>query len=236
MNKIIAFSLFLSGLTIQIHGQVIRTLSGQNMEDLTSRNQQFLFQDFTDGSVLYKNGSSARGKMNYNLVVGELRFIDPANGQQMALANPGDVVLVAISGRHFIPLSKSGEFLEIIENGTVALAVRRKTIAQHYGKEGAYGTINTASSIETINTVSDGSTGKTENISTVDYQTLSTTETYYLVVNGKPQLISNKKSLLNAYQKGIRPLIEQYMTDANVSVKDEQTLIMLTKYGNTLLH
>ena len=52
----------------------------------------FLFDDYTEGTVLMKNGAQSKGKLNFYLPKGEFFYIDDQDGNKIkALANTDDV-------------------------------------------------------------------------------------------------------------------------------------------------
>ena len=230
----IALSLWALSISYEAHSQqsIKKIESGKDLEDFTTLGQQYLFAEFEEGTVLKKDGSYARGKMNYNLVVGEMQFIDPQKEEVLALAEITNVAAVSILGRFFVPFSSKGEFLEILTDGTGSLGVKRRTVARPYGKEGAYGTINTSSSIESIQTVT--SDGKPETISVSDYKLITSQSLYYLLTNGKSKLILNKKTILNAYPKSTHSQIELFITEGNIDLRKEDDLIALIDFCNQL--
>ena len=236
MNKVIYTLLLLTGLSIQLHAQSQRTVqkieSGTNLEQFTSSLQQYLFQEFEDCIVMYNDSSFSRGKMNYNLVVGEMQFLVPNSEQVLALSNIGDIATVTIAGRVFVPFSKGGEFLEILVDGTSALAIKRRTVATPYGKEGAYGTISSTTSIESINAVSYD--GKQQNISVSDYKLIESKTLFYIVANGKKLQIAGKKTILNSYPKNFHTRIDQFITANKINLRNEADLVKLIKYCNIL--
>ena len=237
MKTMIFTLLLLLGLPVHSYARSQQDLkkieSGTDVEQMASQEQLYLFQNFEDGVVIKKNGAFARGKLNYNLVVGQMQFIDPATEERLALADIATVATVSISGRSFIPLSARGEFLEILVDGANSLGVKRRTITRTYGKEGAYGVIHTSASIESVQTL-PLSERPAEAFSVSNYQLISSQSLFYLVTNGKRKLIQNKKTILNAYPKSVRPQIDQYISDSNIDLRNEQELITLINFCNLL--
>jgi hypothetical protein len=236
MNKIICILLLLTSFSIRSYaqqGKIINVESGKNLENFTSQEYRYLFENFENGTVLFNNGSVGQGKMNYNLLVGEMQFIDSKTEEILALANVQDVTAVSIAGRMFIPFStKSNEFMEILLDGDLSLTIKRKTTAVPYGKAGAYGTVNTSAAITSVSSIDYDV--KRESLSVSEYQQISIQTDYYLVSTGKHILITTKKTILDAIPKNKRPQIEQYMADRNLNLKEEQDLIKLIEYCNQL--
>ena len=236
MNKIGYTLLLIAGISIQLCAQsskvVHKVESGANLEELVSPVQQYLFQDFEDCMVMYNDSSWSRGKMNYNLVVGEMQFFMPKSKEILALSNIEDVASITIAGRVFVPLPKGKEFMEIIVKGINSLAVKRRTVVTPYGKQGAYGTINSTSSVESISAMSYD--GRRQDLSVSDYSLIELKTVFYLVIKEKKQQIVGKKTILNAYPKEIRTQIFQFITENKINLKNETDLIKLIKYCNKL--
>ena len=237
MKKIIYPLLLVACLTMQLHAQsrqeIKKIEAGQNLEQYVSSELLYIFEDFEDGAIVYNNGAGSRGKLNYNLLIGEMQFIDPVTNEILSLANVREVSAVSIAKRFFVPFHiYNGEFMEVLAEGTNWLAVKRKTIAIPYGKEGPYGAVFANSSIESVQNISHS--GMQYNIPVSNYQSISSQKLYYLVYNGKETLVKNEKSILNTYPRSQRPIIEQFIKDNNIDTKEEADLVRLIHFCNQL--
>ena len=61
----------------------------------------FLFDDFQEAVVYFKNGSQFREKMNYNILANKFYFVDRVDNKVKALSNPQDIQVIKFGNRVF---------------------------------------------------------------------------------------------------------------------------------------
>ena len=62
----------------------------------------FLFDDFRDAAIYFTNGSSASGKVNYNVTEKELYYIDNSDGMVKIIADKENIRIIKFDDRSFI--------------------------------------------------------------------------------------------------------------------------------------
>ncbi len=233
MKKIIAILTFLfSGSLLQAQQQTIDVKSGDDLTEVTPKEMQYIFDDFTNGTVSFKDGTSGSGKLNYNTLLEEMQFIEQGTNNILALANLENIVSVTIAGRQFIPNRVRREFVEVLISENVGLAIKYKGSAISLGKEGAYGSIGTTSAMTSYSSVT--SDQSTTNLSVKEKVAVKLSSTCYLVKGGKFTTIKGAKTFLAAYPKDKAESISKYIHDNNVNFKSKESLIRLTEYCNGL--
>lgn len=85
----------------------------------------YRFPSFTDANVKLKNGGTGASKMNFNLLVCEMQFIDP-HGDTLSIAKPQDIDSIALGGSTFF--YKDGYQEMIRATNLVKLLVVRKVV------------------------------------------------------------------------------------------------------------
>ena len=234
MKRILAYSLSLLlalGLTHQVKSQVIEANSGDTLNYLVSQDVQYAFDEFCEGTVFFKSGTTTKAKLNYSYLVNGMQFIDEKTGEMLTLNNVPDVSLVLIASRLFVPAGGS-EFMELLTKGDVRLAVNRRAKALSLGRTGAYGMVNTTSSITSY---SDSELdGQMKSLNVKDNIKITTDRLYYLYKDGGKTLVKGVKSYLKVYPKEKGTEIERYVSANKVDFKKEADLIKLTEYCNQL--
>ena len=86
--------------------QIVEAASGEDLTTKVSTQMQYLFSEFTVGDVFFK-GHKSSGKLNYNMLLGEMQFEE--KNQVLSIANMKDVIMVNIDNRKFYPF-KNKEF------------------------------------------------------------------------------------------------------------------------------
>lgn len=230
--KAILFLLFLItcwNLNAQSNRQALEVTHGDTLNKVVNNDIRYAFEEFTNGMVMFKNGTTAAAKLNYDYLMEEMQFIDEKTGDIMALASPSDVSIVAINGRKFIYKSGSA-FIEQLSDGNTYLGVYRKAKATSAGKTGAYGTVSNTSSIESLSSTGDAR----YSFAVKEHIQVKTDDVYYLYDNGKASIIKNVKSYTKAYPSSKASSIEKYAADNDINFKKAADLIKLTEYCNQL--
>ena len=235
-NFLLAICLMVGlALNAQDKKQVLELSYGDTLTNVVDKSVQYAFDEFTDGTVLYKDGSRSKAKMNYNYLVGEMQFMDLSSSNKvLSLANISDVVMVTISDEQFIPLGSDLEFMQLITKGDVRLAAKRKGKARSMGKKGAMGITNPTSRV--VSLTEYATDNEVRHVEAAEDMKISIDNTYYLYggeKNGVTQ-IKGVKAYLKNYPKDKSTLIEQYAKDNKVNFYNEKDLIKLTEYCNKL--
>src|SRR5262245_48870368 len=125
MKKIITIILFtflLSDLSAQ---------QDQHVKQLT----QYLFTDFSQGSVLQKSGTVIKTLLNYNTLTQEMIFRQ--NNQQLALADVQNIDTVFLSQKKFIPVNNA--FYVVATDTKVPLLIQYEADVVQPGSETGFG-------------------------------------------------------------------------------------------------
>ena len=208
--------------------EIIEAVSGEDLNKRVKQHMQYLFPEFSDGFV-YLKGMRSAGKLNYNMLVGEMHFID--NENQVLALNTDDVQMVNIDNRKFYPFNKMEFVEELLVAGNLQLQIRRKGNVASHSKKGAYGMSSSTSAITSYNSIQGAD--RTHNLSVIENVMISLNKFYYLVIDNKRFLIKNQKTFTKQFSQH-KTQIEAFVKDQNISFDNEDDLITLVKYCNTL--
>ena len=223
-----------TGLSLgaQQRTQLVSVTQGDDLVEHAATTLQFVFPDFTEGNVVYHNGKTIAGKLNYNILLGEMQFVDPDSQQVFALANPNEVTMVTIGQRMFLPLNGK-EFLEILTYGNIQLAVRYKGNRLSHGRQTPYGNTSPAARSSDLTGYEAGG-GYMSPLEAKENIKITVT-TYYYLINGKKQtLITGSKSFLKVFPKGKSDVIQEYIRQNNINFNHRGNLIALVNYCELL--
>ena len=107
----------------------------------------FLFEEYTNGSVLLKNGSKVSVLLNYDASNRKMMF--KQDNMELILVNGDQIDTVYIDNRKFVPIGDSFREVVSLENGLVFIDWSLKNAYRGY--KGAYGQLSQAK-VEVINT------------------------------------------------------------------------------------
>jgi hypothetical protein len=232
MKKYIFLWLLLPVWVSAQNREIVEAASGEDLTKKVSTHMQYLFPEFTSGDVYYKGSPKGSGMMNYNMLAGEMQFVE--DGKLLALANVKDVILVNIDNRKFYPFNDKEFVEEIVSTGKVQLRVRRRgNVAQH-SKKGAYGTSSSTSSITSYSSIN--SDNRQYNLTVEENVLITLNRTYYLVgLNGKYTVIKNRKTFSKQFP-GHDTQIESFVKEQQTRFDNEDDLKALMEYCSKLNH
>ena len=230
MKKYIILFLFIPGLLSGQSRQIVESVSGEDVSKRVSHRMQYVFPEFTNGEVFYIGMPKVSGSLNYNMLVGEMQFVE--NGQVLALADIERVLLVSIDNRKFYRFKKNEFAEELYSTGSCFLRARYRGNAVTHGKKGAYGTTSSTASITSYSSYS--ANNQTFNLNVAEEVLVSVDNFYYLVgTNGKYTQIKNVKAFTKHFPK-YKSQIEAFVKENNIKFNDQNSLISLLAFCSTL--
>ena len=229
MKKLII--LFLLPMYISAQEKVmLDVLSGEDLGNRVSTGMQYVFQDFTKGEVHFDNGRKNSSMLNYNMLLGEMQFVD--NEAILSLATLKDIKMIIINDRKFFPYNNSEFCEELHATEDVRLCVKRNARPLEQSKSGAMGIETSTRSSTTYNSI-DNNSGVRNDLEVQRKILVSTKDTYFLMNKGKYFQIKNQKSFIKLY-----PLhsakIEAYVIEHDTDFKNEDDLEALIAYCSNL--
>ena len=210
--------------------QIVEAASGEDLSKKVSTQMQYVFPEFTTGDVYFKGLPKSSGKLNYNMLLGEMQFVE--KDQVMALANVKDVVLVNIGNRKFYPFNDKEFTEELLSTGNYQLRVKRKGSMAQHAKKGAYGGYSSTSAITSYSSI--GADNRVYNLSVTENILVSVNYLYYLVgSNNKYTPIRNVKTFTKQFPKS-KVRIETFVKEHNTQFDNGNDLIALLEYCSKL--
>ncbi len=210
--------------------EVIEAASGEDLTKKVSTHIQYLFPEFTSGDVYYVGTPKGSGMLNYNMLLGEMQFVE--DGKVLALANVKDVILVNIDNRKFYLFNDKEFAEELLSTSKGQLRVRRKGNTAQHSKKGAYGASSSTSSITSYSSINGDN--RQYNLTVEENVLITLNYFYYLVgLNGKYTLIKNQKTFTKQFP-GHNAQIEAFVKEHNTRFDNEEDLKALMEYCSKL--
>lgn len=185
----------------------------------------YLFPQFTEGTILMKDGKINTLSLNFNSLTEEMVF--KASSKVMAIVK-GEIELVDtvyINDRRFAVVND--KFMELLYNGGIELYAEHKCSVISPGKPGPYGTTSQTSSTATISSLYAGGTVYSltlpEGYATRPY-------TYYWIKkNGELTKFTNIKQLQKFYA-GKKEQYKAYTKENSVKFENQESIAKMVKY------
>lgn len=192
---------------------------------------EYLFKDFQQSLVYYKDGRVFKVKLNYSLARNAFMFIDENDKNNVKLfAEPEMVRVLKIDNRTF-QLTPKGLAQEHL-NQDPYLAVTYRGRSRPQGKQVGYGGRSETASVDSYSSIqSAGHIFKleTEKIIIADVQKRYTTKR-----NGKEKAFETSKQFLKLYPKEQQETIQKYIKTQKTDFDDPQQVLELVKYAEAL--
>ncbi|MFD1145204.1 hypothetical protein ACFQ4C_29000 [Larkinella insperata] len=209
----------------------IRVKGGPNWQRSVPFPERYRYPDFRTGTLTYLNGLTATGRFNYNILIGEMQFIDP-RGDTLALANETTIRSVQVAEVAFLYDQKYG-FMEVTaEYLPVKLAMKPIFKTVRAEKNGAYNQSSGTSSITQYKSFV-GSTGQLARLGQ-EGDLLLEKDVVYLVIdqNNRFHRLS-KGTILKIFSKN-KSAIEAYLKTESIDFKKERDLRKLLQFCSEL--
>lgn len=201
---------------------------GEKVTEALPKDVLYRYPAFTDGYVHFRNTAVGTGKMNYNNLIGKIQFID-VSGDTLELNNDPPIRFVTMASDTFY-FEKKWMQLAYPENN-ILLAKSSVLNLVNRQRKGAMGVISEGS-VNPVTQLSFNATPLRE-LPTDEILTFAFHSEYYCgdrFGHFKPATRKGYLSLFGTKEKQI----ESYLTDHPVDFSNEEDLIRLTAFINSL--
>lgn len=188
-----------------------------------TKKKTLLFNKYTNGSVLLKNGLKISTQLNYDTSNKTMMY--QQNGQEMILLNNNEVDTIYISNRKFIPYNKV--YVEFVETKNNNIILINWNLKQKYrGNKGAYSQI-TQNKVETLNT-SYWTHDEYQNQSTEIVDFVRKNE-YWFRIGNEQRTCKNEKDLIKIFPEKKNEIL-QYIKENKVEFNNPSDAIKLIDF------
>lgn len=188
----------------------------------------YLFPQFTEGTILMKDGNINSLSLNFNSLTEEMVF--KGNSKVLAIVK-GEVELVDtayIKGRRFVVVND--KFMELLHSRGIELYAEHKCSVIAPGKPGPYGTTSQTSSTTTLSSLYTG--GTVYALSLPDGYTTRPYTYYWIKKNGELTKFTNIKQLQKFYA-GKKESYKAYTKENAVKFENQESIVKMVKYLET---
>lgn len=194
--------------------------SGESIVDKS----YFLFPSFENAAVKMKNGGSMVYKMNFNLLICAMQFID-TNNDTLVIAKPAEVDTITLNDQQFY---FNDGYYQVLTNTDSAKLVVLRTASYDALKIGALGLpSHSGSGIQSYSTLE---TYLGERKLTVNEDVEVTDETNYFLINNSGEKIKADKAGFIKFFPAKASSISSYLKQNNIKFSKAPDLIKLFNY------
>lgn len=189
---------------------------------------QFLFSDFTTGTVKMKNGKTQSIMLNYNTITEKMVYKQNEKLYDMISTDMIDTVFIKNS--RFVPKGKA--FYELLVEAPFALFIQHKGNLMSPGAPAAYGGYSQVSSSKYLSSI--GLEGGYYNLK-LPQDFIVKPEPVFWIKNGEDfQSFVSEKQYLKIFP-GKEPELKKFIKQNRIKFDRIPDLIRLVKYANEIL-
>lgn len=184
-------------------------------------NDRYLFSDFMEGYVYYKDGRTFQVPLNYDLLINKFYFIDKDN-EKKDFSDPDMVVSIRIGKRTFCSLP-GNEMAEVIQANPKILI--RYTGTKKIKKNLTYGGETETASVDSYTNLIYGTGDNTLNIQVdkIEYD-------FYLETDNRLRRFATRKQFLKFFSRQKDELI-RYMDENKTDFRSIEQVVQLCNYA-----
>lgn len=189
----------------------------------TSAVSHFLFEDYQNALIFYKDGRQFQAPVNFNLLEGHYLFIDAKDKETKQFSNPELIALLRIGERRFLVGNK--EAIEIIQTEPL-FQVRYSGNLRKAPKLITYGGTTQTAPVDNYSRMIGNNLNTISNNQIV----IGVNKTYEVKIGKKTKRFFSKNSFLKAVPKLQRPEMEAYLEQHEVDFGNVQQVLELYRY------
>lgn len=221
LSIICAALLLFSSLSAQNYKR-ITVEAGTKVIDKFPPKERYLYPQFVEGQVFMKTGAVNNARLNYNLLLGEIEFLQ--DHDTLVIVRKKDVYVIAVALDTFIFKSN---YLKQIHSGAVKVCIRDRIMLKDIVKKGAMGTANRTSSVGSYSSLPlDGKLY--ELIPADDMEFQRTLEFYIMTSSGEP-VEFRKKNVMELYPDR-EDEIQKYLKSNKVNFESQEDILRFADY------
>jgi hypothetical protein len=191
---------------------------------------QYVFPEFSIGSVKMKNGQTEFALMNYNKLTEEMIF--DKNGVKLALDSINTIDTITIESRIFVPQQKI--FYELLVKGPVSLFVQHKCNPIAAGNPSGYGETTETGASKSVSSVYYSGVPLQKLKLSSDYHITDDTQ-FWIRKNGVFYKSNTGSQVIKVFPEKAKE-IKHFIKENNLNLKHTGDLITLIVKCNEFMH
>lgn len=229
-NKIFTVLFYLLSFSAEAQiSETIRVKAGDDLSAAVSAHGVYKFPGFIYGTVLFRDGTHTMAKMNFNVFLNDMMFIDN-KGDTLAIDHAELIDSIKLDTTIFY--YEKGYF-QVIADYQTAKLVRQEKINYENVKKGAYGLPAPGASIETYGT--SGIQYNPAKTLVLNEDVIIKKETLYLVCYKRFRSVrANERGFLTAFPE-IKKEIVDFISINKINFNKETDLEHLLEFCTTHL-
>lgn len=187
---------------------------------------QFLFDDYQETLILYKDGRQFTAPVNFDLLEGHFLFIDAKDKHPKQFANPEMIALLRMGSRCF--LLGEGEAVEVLQAESLFQVAYSGNLRQA-PKSISYGGSTQTAAVDTYAGYSGGGALGSKQQSR-HKMVVGINKNYKCEIGSKTKHFYDQKTFLKAFPKERRMQVEEYISQHEINFGNVQQVYELYRH------
>jgi hypothetical protein len=200
---------------------------GENFYEVIPFKDIFRYPKFIAGNVLFRDGRSVDGRLNYNMLIKQVQFIDP-KGDTLSLADEHTIRHVIIEKDTFY---FSNEYVRQVASWNTIKLAESDFYKEFLQRPGSYGLASSATASNTITSILVQ--GKKFEVNSDQEMVLVRAKQYFIGNKFNEFFPADRKVLLKAFPRH-RKKIEGFLDEHAIEVSKKEDLVKLAGFLETL--
>jgi hypothetical protein len=219
------FCFFVNSSYGQKNRKIFKINPGQTYGDVIPLNEVYLLPKFTFGYVEYKDRANGQAKMNFNILVREMEFIDE-KGDTLSIADEEMIKKIIIEKDTFY--YKEGYLYSIKKYGDYFLSGKQYFYFSNRQTIGPHGSLS-SSSIETARLISSSGNPLRDLVQN-EIITLAKNTDYFLGDKYGNFVPANKKNIMKLYSKQEKKIVQYFSEHPSIDYTNEEEIKSLLAF------
>ena len=203
---------------------IVLSVASSSLFSQSRDTSSFLFTEYQDALILYKDGRQFQAPVNFDLLEGQFLFIDSKEMESKHFSNPELIALLRIGNRCFLLGDK--ETTEVIQSDPM-FRVSYSGNLRKAPKNLTYGGTTQTASVDSYSGMMGS--GLISGRPTNNQVVMGVNKTYEVKIGKKTKRFFSKNSFLKAVPKLQRPEMEAYLEQHEVDFGNVQQVLELYK-------
>jgi hypothetical protein len=204
------------------NGKLVTVKAGTKVLDYFPVQERYRYPEFVPGQVFFKNGVVNSARFNYNILFGEIEFIQSRD--TLSIVKKKDIRLITVAQDTFI---YDNCYLEVISGGQVKVGLKQYVQLKDVLKKGAFGTTARSVSIDSYKSMNAG--GVSYDLIPDEEIVLQKTREYYLATISGGFVQFSKKNAIQLFPQRADN-IKSYLKSNKIKFDSRDDLLRFADY------
>jgi hypothetical protein len=225
MKKFVVIIISILFLNISLSAQnsdFVIVRAGTKVLDYFPFQERYQYPQFIDGQIIFKSGNISTAKLNYNILLGEIVFIQ--SHDTLAISRKKDVRNIVIARDTFF---YDNGYLQLIHSGNIRVGLKHYVKIKDVLKKGAFGTTARGVSIDSYNSIA--SSGNLYDLVPNEDLELQKMKEYFISTPTSGFVQFRKKFVLQLFPEK-SDAIKEYLKSNKIDFDSEKDLLRFADY------